>query len=138
MRVSQRLDYALRAVVELASLPPGRFEAGADIAGRLGLPARFVEQQLSLLGKHGLVTCRRGSGGGCALARPAERIAVSEVVAALEGAALDAPRVTGSAVSGLWAQLGSAMDEVLRGVTLAQLAKEQQVLDAARTPMYYI
>jgi Rrf2 family protein len=138
MRVSQRLDYALRAIVELAGAPPGRFQAGADIAGRLGLPSRFVEQQLSILGKHGLVECRRGSGGGCALARPAETITVWEVVSALEGAALDAPRVTGSAVSGFWKRLGDAMDEVLRGATLAQLAKEQQVLDLERSPMYYI
>jgi len=138
VRVSQRLDYALRAAVELANLAPGRFEAGADIAGRLGLPARFVEQQLSVLGKHGLVECRRGSGGGCALARPAEEITVAEVVAALEGTCLDAPRVSGSAVSALWKELAASMEGVLGRVTLAQLAQEQQVIDAARSPMYYI
>lgn len=138
MRVSQRLDYALRATVELARMPSGRFEAGADIARRLGLPPRFVEQQLTALAKQGLVQCRRGSGGGCALARPAEQITVAEVVAALEGTSLDAPRVTGSAVSALWKQLGAAMDEVLAGVTLQRLAEEQQVMDGARSPMYYI
>lgn len=138
MRVSQRLDYAVRAAVELAGLPSGRYEAGADIARRLGLPARFVEQQLSMLGKHGIVVCRRGSGGGCALARPAEEITVGEVVTALEGGYLDAPRVAGSSVSVLWKALGDSMGDVLDGVTLGELAREQQAMDSTRSPMYYI
>jgi Rrf2 family protein len=138
MRVSQRLDYAVRAAVELADLPAGHYEAGAEIARRLGLPARFVEQQLSALGKHGLVACRRGSGGGCALARPAEEITVGELVTALEGGYLDVPRVTGSSVSGLWKVLGDAVREVLDSVTLADLAREQRIIEAARAPMYYI
>ena len=138
MRVSQRLDYAVRAAVELARLPEGRYEAGAQIAHRLGLPARFVEQQLSMLGKHGLVVCRRGSGGGCALARPADQITVGELVTALEGGYLDAPRVAGSSVSTLWKALGDAMGELLEGLSLAELAREQQAIDSARSSMYYI
>lgn len=138
MRVSQRLDYALRAAIELAQLPEGKYEAGAEIAQRLGLPTRFVEQQLSLLGKHAVVVCRRGSGGGCALARAASEITVADVVAALEGSCLDVPAVRGSAASELWGRLAEEVEAALGRTTLAELAERQRALNAETAPMYYI
>ena len=74
MRVSQRLDYALRALVLLAEQPPGEFVASGDLADRLGMPRRFVEQQVTLLAREGIVECRRGASGGCALAREATEV----------------------------------------------------------------
>ena len=72
MRVSQRLDYAVRALTALAQQPPGVYVAAGDIADGLGLQRRFVEQQFTGLARAGIVDCRRGAGGGCALLRPAD------------------------------------------------------------------
>ena len=82
MRVSQRLDYALRMLVLLAMQPAGTQVAAGDLADRLGLPRRFVEQQISSLSRAGIVRSRRGAAGGCVLARPAETISVRDVVEA--------------------------------------------------------
>lgn len=139
MRVSQRLDYALRAMTALAAVPVGEYVVAGDLADRLGLPRRFLEQQLTAVAKRGLVTCQRGAGGGCALARPASEISVAEIVRALQGEVLDVPHVTGSAVSEMWAHAAAGLQKEFEVVDLATLAKRQAEFDAASSPaMYYI
>ncbi|HET6498153.1 MAG TPA: Rrf2 family transcriptional regulator [Coriobacteriia bacterium] len=137
-RVSQRLDYALRALTAVAARPPEATVAAGEIADRLGLPRRFVEQQMTALAKAGLVTSRRGARGGCALARPASTITIADVVEALEGTVLDVPAVSDSAVSEMWASAAAGFREVLAGITLADLARRQRVIDSERAPMYHI
>ena len=77
MRVSQRLDYALRALVLLALQPQGEYVAAGDLADRLGLPRRFVEQQVTaLVARRDRARADAARAGGCALARPAAEITV--------------------------------------------------------------
>jgi Rrf2 family cysteine metabolism transcriptional repressor len=104
----------------------------------MGLPRRFVEQQLTVLAHASLVDCRRGAGGGCVLARPADEITVGQVVRAIEGYVLDVPHATGSAVSEMWERAGDSFEGSLDTVTLAELAVRQRELDAERAPVYYI
>jgi len=138
MRVSQRLDYALRAIVLLATVPPGECVAAGDLADRLSMPRRFVEQQVSVLTRAGIVESRRGSTGGAALARRPEDISVYDIVVALEGAVIDVPRQPDSAVAEMWQGVAKTVDERLKGVTVADLLSRQRQLDAASVPMYYI
>jgi len=138
VRVSQRLDYVLRGMTVLAESPPGTHVAAGEIADGLGMPRRFVEQQFSALARGGLVDCRRGAGGGCALARPADEITAGDIVRAVQGVVLDVPRVSGSAVSEMWSQAASALAQALDRTDLASLAKRQKELDAEAAPMYYI
>ena len=138
MRVSQRLDYALRSLVLLAQQPEASWVAAGDLADRLGLPRRFVEQQVTALSRAGVVTCRRGAAGGCSLARPAEEIAVSEVVLALHGEVLDIPHQPDSATAELWQRASMHMAEYLSATTLAELAERQSEIDAESAPIYYI
>lgn len=138
MRVTQRLDYALRALVLLATQPEGSHRAAGQVADDLGLPRRVVEQQISELARAGVVESRRGARGGCALARPADEITVREVVDAIQGMTLDVPHVRGSAVSEMWAGAADAFGAHLDSVTIADLATRQRALDAGAAPMYYI
>ncbi len=138
MRVPQRLDYALRALVLLALQPEGDYVPAGDLAERLTLPRRFVEQQITALARAGIVRCRRGATGGCALARPARDVTVLDVVRAVQGDALDVPRVTGSATSELWSDAAENLEGYLAGTTLAQLAERQRQIDGAGASMYWI
>lgn len=138
MRISQRLDYALRALVLLATAEPGRHVAAGDLADRLGMPRRFVEQQVTALARAGVVECRRGASGGCALARPAGDITVREVVEALQGEVLDVPHHNDSASAEMWAGAQAALADFLGSATLEQLAVRQREIDSTKTPMYYI
>jgi Rrf2 family protein len=137
MRVSQRLDYALRALTALADEPGGRPIAVGALAERLGLPRRFLEQQVTSLAKSGLVTCRRGAAGGCALARPPEGITVAEVVRSMQGEIIDVPHTSDSAVAEMWADAAVLLAAVLEETTLRVLADRQAAIDAAAA-MYYI
>jgi len=138
MRVSQRLDYALRGLVALAQRREGEPVAAGDLADSLSLPRRFLEQQFTALSQAGVVDCRRGAGGGCTLARPAAEITAADVVKALEGGALDVPRTSGTVVSEMWADVAAVLDEALDHVTLADLAERQNALEASQAAIYYI
>src|SRR5437879_9836590 len=88
LKVSQKAEYAMRAMVELAlrrakqgnGLIPAR-----TLAESQQIPLRFLEQQMGALHKAGLVESFRGAGGGCRLARDPGEIRVSEVVDVIEG-----------------------------------------------------
>lgn len=138
MRVSQRLDYALRALIELVGAPADTPIAAGDLAERLRLPKRFVEQQVTSLAHAGIVTCRRGASGGCALARDADEITVADLVRAIQGEILDVPRQQGSASAELWSRAASALEEFFDSVTLRELAARQTELDELANPVYYI
>src|SRR5436189_6177329 len=88
LKVSQKTEYAMRAMLELAlrqqtegdQLVPARALAEAQ-----QIPLRFLEQQLGALHKAGLVESFRGAGGGCRLSRDPATIRVADVVDAIEG-----------------------------------------------------
>ncbi|NTW28805.1 MAG: Rrf2 family transcriptional regulator [Coriobacteriia bacterium] len=138
MRVPQRLDYALRALILLALQPDNEVIAAGDLADYLGLPRRFVEQQVTVLARAGIVSCRRGATGGCSLGRPANEITVLDVVEAVQGQVLDVPHVTGSAASALWEEADEALSGFLGGTTLSVLAAKQREMDRAIASMYWI
>ena len=86
MRIPMKVDYGVRALVDLAQhsmmLRPVRT---SEIAGRQGIPEPYLDQVLTTLNKVGFIKSRRGPQGGHLLARPAEDITLDEVVAMLDG-----------------------------------------------------
>lgn len=138
MRVSQRVDYALRLLTALARQPQTRWTGSGELAEHLSLPRRFLELQVGALRTAGLVACRRGAGGGCALARAADRITVADVVRAIDGAVLDVPHTRGSAAAEVWATAAASLERELGSVTLADLAQRQRAIDAESAPIYFI
>ena len=84
MRVSAKVDYALRAMAELAAAPPGLMTAD-QLASAQHIPPKFLESILSQLRSAGLIASQRGAEGGYQLARPAEEISIAEVIRELEG-----------------------------------------------------
>lgn len=85
MRIGSRTDYALRAALELAAWPGDRPMKAEAIASAQGMPVRFLEKILNDLRRAGLVESRRGVDGGHLLARPADQIAIADVIRALDG-----------------------------------------------------
>ncbi|MBS3956492.1 MAG: Rrf2 family transcriptional regulator [Clostridiales bacterium] len=138
MRVAQRIDYAMRAVTALAALPENRMMPAGELADRLGLPRRFVEQQVTVLVRHGIVRSRRGPGGGVALNRLAGQITAYEVIVAVQGDLLDVPRVSASAVSEMWGSAAESLERHFKGIDLEELAVRQRELDEMNGFMYHI
>lgn len=84
MRVSAKVDYALRAALELAAAGEGPTK-GERIARAQDIPLKFLENILLELRHGGLVQSQRGAEGGYWLARPPEEIKLADVIRAVEG-----------------------------------------------------
>lgn len=131
MRVTAAVDYAVRAVLELAVLPAGVRLKGDAIAEHQQISFRFVERLLADLRRAGIVASQRGHDGGYWLARPATEISVADVVRAIEGPLADVrgspPEdlefVEPAAITrDLWVATRAALRSVLEVVTFADLA----------------
>jgi Rrf2 family protein len=147
MRLSARVDYALRAVMELAaaagvnragaadhakagSKPASDRPKGTDrpvTAERLAqaqqIPPKFLESILLQLRRGGVVTAQRGPEGGYRLARPADEISLAEVIRVIDGPLAN---VRGQRPE----QVGySGAAEALQDVWIALRASERQILE---------
>ena len=131
MRVSAKVDYAIRAMLELAAAPPGPIKSEA-IATAQEIPRNFLENILLDLRHAELVVSQRGAEGGYRLGRPAEEISVADVIRAVEGplATVRGVRPEEVAYSGsalalrqTWIDLRSAMRGVLEETSLAALVR---------------
>src|SRR3954471_24075315 len=85
MRISAKVDYAVRAAVQLAAADGDRPTKGDTIAQAQGIPLKFLENILSDLRHAGLVRSQRGAEGGYWLNRPAAEISVADVIRGVEG-----------------------------------------------------
>jgi Rrf2 family protein len=83
--LTKKAKYGLKALVHLAGIDPGQTALVADIAGANQIPKKFLDAILSELRNAGFVYSKKGKGGGYALARPPEEIAVGNVIRALDG-----------------------------------------------------
>ncbi len=81
---SQTTEYALRAMMHLASLPPDAALTCESVALRTGVPRGYLSKVLRDLVVAGLVVSQRGPNGGFALARPAASITALDVVTAVD------------------------------------------------------
>jgi len=140
LKISQKLEYAIRAMIELAerrddgSLVPAR-----EIAERQQIPLRFLEQQLGSLSRAGLVESFRGAGGGCRIAADPTTITVAQIADAIEGQiypvfCLEPSDHTCFADSrcglqGFWADVARAVQEVFERTTVADLAARHRKMD---------
>ncbi len=139
MRVSAKVDYALRAMAELGAAPPGPVK-GERISTAQAIPPKFLENILIELRHAGLVASQRGAEGGYRLARPAAEITVADVIRAVEGpiasvrgARPDEVSYVGPATSlqEVWLELRAAMRGVLEQVTIADVVDRSRNRGAA-------
>lgn len=84
MHISAKVDYAVRALLALATRGPEPVP-GASLAEAQGLPPKFLEGILAELRRSGIVSSSRGSEGGYRLARPASAITLAEIMRAIDG-----------------------------------------------------
>lgn len=131
MRITARVDYAVRAMTVLATATPERPLKAESVAEDQDIPLQFLLKILSELRLARLVTSRRGQQGGFCLARPPAKISVADVIRAVEGPLADVHGVppeemsyAGSATSlrEVWMATRVALRDVLEVVTIADIA----------------
>ena len=131
MRVSAKSDYALRALIELASRGDGS-PVSAEELGRLQeIPHGFLQAILADLRRSGVVMSQRGQSGGWRMARDAETVSVADVIRAVDGPLVSVYGLRPEAVSynetadvlqHVWIAARSSLREVCEQVTLQSLA----------------
>ncbi len=129
MRLSARVDYALRAMAELAAADAPRTVEQLSAAQQV--PNKYLESILGELRRGGLLRSQRGPDGGYRLARQAAGISIAEVIRALDG---ELANVRGSRPEDLtyvgaaaplqqvWIALRASERAILESVTLAHVA----------------
>ncbi|OBJ73346.1 RrF2 family transcriptional regulator [Mycobacterium sp. 1274756.6] len=131
MRMSAKAEYAVRAMVQLATVEPGTLTKTEELAQAQGIPAQFLVDILAALRTDRLVRSHRGRDGGYELARAATAISLADVLRCIDGP-LASVRDIGlgdlpysgptAALTDVWRALRASMRAVLEQTTLADVA----------------
>lgn len=129
MRLSARVDYALRATAELAAA--GAPRTLDHLASAQEIPTKYLESILGELRRGGVLRSQRGPDGGYRLARPAAEISIADIIRVLDG---ELANVRGSRPENLeysgaavplqqvWIALRASERSILEQVTLQHIA----------------
>jgi Rrf2 family protein len=131
MRVSAKSDYALRALIEIASREDGT-PVSAEEVGRLqDIPHGFLQAILADLRRAGIVMSVRGQSGGWRMARPASDVSVADIIRAVDGPLVSVYGLRPEAVSYnesatvlqlVWIAARANLRDVFEAVTVDMLA----------------
>ncbi len=122
-------------MVHIASMAEGAVALRSDIAEAQGIPPSFMAKILRSLVRARLLRSSRGVHGGFALAKPASRITLLDVVEAIEGPLsltsctpdpASCPRSDDCPATTVWLDVQQKMAEVLRGTSLEDLISSQK------------
>ena len=131
MRMSAKAEYAVRAMVQLATADSGVLVKTDDLAKAQGIPAQFLVDILSDLRTDRLVRSHRGRDGGYELGRPPADISIADVLRCIDGP-LASVRDIGlgdlpysgptASLTDVWRALRASMRSVLEQTSLADVA----------------
>lgn len=136
MQVTRATDYAVRIMVELASLPPGDKVQLNDLIESTGVRGSFLSKVVQRLVHAGMVSSHRGTRGGFSMRVSGEEITLLDVIEAIEGptqlnlclgSGPSCERKSWCGVHPVWQKAQSAFVQELASVTIAHLAIESKV-----------
>jgi Rrf2 family protein len=149
VNLSQKCQYAIRAILELAKQYGRGPVAISQVAASQAIPQRFLENILSELRPTGLIESRRGIQGGYLLARDPATISVGEVIRLVDGP-LDPVKCIGDrngpccplkdncSLFHLWTRAKTAVEEVYDNASFRDLVEEEEKLDRSTVLDYCI
>ena len=137
MKISQKLEYACRALAQLAKNYDAKSLTRLDeLAQREAVSANFLVQILNDLRRGGIIDSRRGASGGYTLSRPAQNINLRQIVEAVEPSKLQNTVLdegeSGVAVQRAWENISTQLAKSLEEISLEALASPPS------DPMFYI
>lgn len=146
MKISTKGRYAVRVMLDLAVHNTGEHIKVKQIAERQGISEKYLEQIIAVLNRAGYVKSTRGAQGGYRIAGKPEDYTVGMVlrltegslcpVACLEDAVNECERCDTCETLSVWKELNDAINQVVDGVTIADLAERQLAREEAMN--YYI
>jgi Rrf2 family protein len=137
MKIPMRVDYGVRALVELALHHGQRPLQTAEIASNQEIPEAYLDQLMTTLHKFGFVVSRRGPQGGHRLAMDPQDINLHMVMSTLDGSLspldclihpTDCVFSESCAQQEVWKSVEEAVEEVLRNIKLSDLVQRHRYL----------
>lgn len=138
MKISTRGKNAIKFMLDLATYYHGEPVRLKDIAKRQNISEKYLEQIVAALNKAGLVKSIRGAHGGYTLRFPPERYTAGQILEIVEGNMSPTDCVGDNGVPceykatcasfRLWQKLDAAVNDVLEGITLADMLEWQDEL----------
>jgi len=133
MQITRATDYAIRVMVQLATLPPGEKAQLTALGSATGVSVSFLSKVLQRLVHGGLVNSHRGTGGGFCLRPHGEQTTLLQVIEVMEGptllnqcliSGLSCYRKPWCGVHPVWQRAQAALIGVLGSVSVAEMAKD--------------
>jgi len=131
VRVSAKSDYALRALIEMASRSDGKAVSAEELGKQQEIPHGFLQAILADLRRAGIVMSQRGQSGGWRMGRPADGVSVADVIRAVDGPLVSVyglrPEAveyneTASVLQHVWIAARRSLRDVFEQVSIQQLA----------------
>ncbi|WP_295157934.1 Rrf2 family transcriptional regulator [uncultured Ruminococcus sp.] len=150
MKISTRVELGIVALADIAiNSEKGDTVSSSEIAARQGISQKYLEQIIVGLRQGGFVKGHKGLGGGYKLARPANKIKLSEILNALDNTILadtyeededNSNTIRSSVNSCLWDKFNGYMRRFSEQMTLSDLIREckDNTEDKEQYLMYYI
>ena len=138
MRLSTKGRYGVRALFDLAMHSGEGAIALKSVARREHISEKYLEHLFASLKKAGLIHSVRGAQGGYRLARPPAEITLGDIIRVLEGpispteCVIDdqggekCDRSSACIMRTVWCRVRDQINEVLDGITLAEIVEEQR------------
>ncbi len=133
MQITRAADYAVRVMIHLASLPSGATVQHSEIAEATEVPQSFLSKVLQQLVQAGMISSRRGAGGGFRLATAANKISILNILEVIEGPTrlnvclepgLSCGRKAWCSAHAVWVEAQWALENVLQRASIAELARQ--------------
>ena len=135
MQLTLTGEYAIRAMIHLASGKDDSIFQIAEISNVNNIPEKFLRKIIPQLSFAGLIQSQRGIGGGIKLGKPALNITPLEIIEAVEGKmALNKCLIDKAFCSNdrwctvhtLWCEAQKKLREILSSKSIEELAKENE------------
>jgi Rrf2 family iron-sulfur cluster assembly transcriptional regulator len=139
LKLTSKGRYAVTAMLDLAFHTETGPVTLSEISKRQDISLSYLEQLFTRLRKQELVRSTRGPGGGYSLNRPADQLAVAEIVAAVDET-VDTTRCSGASnchdgrqclAHELWDDLSQQIFGFLNNITLQDLMQDDSIRDVA-------
>lgn len=141
MKISTKGRYAVRVMLDLAVHNTGEYIKVKQIAERQGISEKYLEQIIAVLNRAGYVKSTRGAQGGYRISGNPASYTVGMVlrltegslcpVACLEDEVNECERCDTCETLTIWKDLNDAINKVVDGVTIADLAERQMAREGA-------
>jgi Rrf2 family protein len=135
IQLTRRGDYGVSAVYYIAQYPKGCFISVDEISVKSEISKPYLSKILQDLCRGGILSSRRGTGGGFTLARLAQEISLKNIIDIIEGkicivTCLNSPdqcsRSDRCPISPFWNEVQGFIDELMDSITIEDLVNPEK------------